>query len=380
MQDTFEGLSDLPSRRKNFASRDVGPVYPPRQVNLDVSLNEILAYARKENASDIHITSGNPVFIRKAGVLIQAGPDVFTIKHIHKLLLDTLPHEVIKILVKTGDVEYVHSVHGFGRFRMTLVKQRNGLEAVFRLVPSEIPKFAATGMPTACASLIKWSQGLVLVSGPAGCGKTTTLAALVEMINQRRNDHIVTMEDPIEIVLEPELCQITQRQINLHTLSQDSALRSALREDPDVIVVGELRDLSTLHLAITAAETGHLVFATMNTINAVQTLTKIVESFPADEQQSIRNLLAESLRGVICKQLVPKKDGTGVVAAYEILINTPAIANYIRKGTTSQIENAIVMGKSSGMVLMNESLEQLVASGIITREEARARTIEEQLE
>lgn len=377
----FENVSNekVPiSLRRNLVGRDVGPVYPPRQITQSNSFNEILAYARREGASDVHFSSESPVFIRKFGRLMAVTTESLSTEHIHKLLTDTLPQEVIKTFLKTGDVEYVHSVHGYGRFRLTLMKQRNGLEVICRLIVIEIPKFAASGMPTSCASLIKWSQGMVLVTGPAGSGKTTTLATLIEMINQRRNDHIVTIEDPIEIVFDADRCQISQRQLNVHTLTQENALRAALREDPDVIVVGELRDLQTTLLAITAAETGHLVFGTMNTVNAVQTLSRLVDCFPTDEQQSIRNLISESLRGVICQQLVTRKDGSGVVPAYEVLLNIPAVANHIRKGTISQVENVIITGRSFGMVLMNNSLKELVDSGAISEEEASSRTLEVQ--
>ncbi len=186
---------------------------------------------------------------------------------------------------------------------------------------------------------------MVLITGPAGCGKTTTLAALVDLINQTRHDHIITIEEPIEIVYEPKQCQITQREINTHTLSQANALRAALREDPDILVVSELRDLNTIQLAVSAAETGHLVFGTMNTVNAVQTISSIIDSFPAEEQSIIRNMISESLRGVICQQLIPKKDGTGMVPAYEVLIVNPPVANLIRSNKITQINNAITTGK-----------------------------------
>ena len=279
----------------------------------------------------------------------------------------------MEVFEKTGDVEYMHTIPRYGRFRIVLMKQRNGWEITVRLVPIEILKFAATGMPTSCAGLIKWSQGIILITGPAGCGKSSTLSTFVEMINQRRYEHIITLENPIEIFYESKLCQITQREINTHTMSQISALRSALREDPDVIVISELRDLKTIQLAITAAETGHLVLGTMNTINAVQTISRLIDSFPTDEQQVTRNLIAESLRGVICQQLIPKKDGAGMVVAYEVLLNTPSVANNIRKGTIGQIENLMTTGVSSGMVLLNSSLQTLVTNNIISAEEAKER-------
>ncbi len=250
------------------------------------------------------------------------------------------------------------------------MKQRDGYKITARLIPMEIPKFEATGMTNSCANLTKWAQGLVLITGPAGCGKTTTLAVLVELINQAKYDHIVTIEQPIEIVYEPKKSQITQREVNLHTLTIHAALRAALREDPDILVVSELRDLQTKQLAISAAETGHLVFGTMNTVNAAQTISRLIDSFPADEQPIIRNMVSESLRGVISQQLVPKKDGSGVVPAYEILIVNNPIANLIREGKISQINNAITTGRAAGMVLLDTSLEQLVKNNVISKEEA----------
>jgi twitching motility protein PilT len=228
-------------------------------------------------------------------------------------------------------------------------------------------------MPTSCISLIKWSQGIVLITGPAGSGKTTTLATLVEMINQRRHEHIIILEDPIEIIYEPALCQITQRQIGLHTLSQNIALRSSLREDPDVIVIGEIKNLETLRMAIIAAETGHLVFGTLNTINSVQTISRLIDSFPTEEQQTISTMISDSLRGIICQQLIPKKDGTGMVVAYEVLLNNPSVTNHIRKGSIVQIENTIVTNKSAGMVLMNHSLDNLMNTGAISDDEYYSR-------
>jgi len=351
-------------------------VHAPRQITLTSSFNEILAFARQENVSDIHLTSQNPIIFRKFGKLIHLTADLFSTNHIYNLLLETLPSSVMKTLRETGDMEYVHAISGYGRFRMIMMKQRGGLDIAIRLITKEIPGFAASGMPTACANLIKWTQGIILITGPSGCGKTTTLATLVEMINKRRNEHVITIEDPIEIIYEPDFCQITQRQINAHTLSQGNALRASLREDPDIIVIGEIKDFSTLNLAITAAETGHLIFGTMNTVNASQTISRLVDSFPSEEQLIIRNLISESLRGIVCQQLIPRKDGFGMVAAYEILLNTPSVANHIRKGTINQIENAIMTGKALGMVLMSDSLRKLVADGIISEEEAQEHMIE----
>ena len=361
------------SKSSESSGHGLANIIAPKHLTTSNSLEEILAYARKENASDVHLLPHHPIIFRKFGQLINVTTDLLSDSQIRHLIIHCLPAKVIEAFDTTGDIEYVHTIIGFGRFRITLMKHRTGWELAARLIIKEIPRFAASGMPTPCASLIKWTNGIVLITGPAGCGKTTTMATLVEMINQRRYDHIITLEDPIEILYEPELCQISQREIFTHTRSQDSALRSALREDPDVVIVGELKDLTTAQLAIMAAETGHLVFATMNTVNAVQTISRLVESFPTEEQSVIRNLVSKSLRGVICQQLIPKKDGTGMIAAYEILFNTASVANHIRKGTIGQIENVMVTSKNTGMMIMSHSLQNLVANGLITREQANER-------
>jgi len=345
----------------------------PSEIGPTSSLNQILAFARLKKASDVHLGALKPIIFRLLGKLQNITPEILNADQIARIISDALPKRILEQFEKTGDIEYVHTINGYGRFRMAVMKQRNGWDLTARLIPTEIPKFENTGMPAVCTSLTKWAQGMVLITGPAGCGKTTTLATLIEMINQCRHDHIISIEEPIEIVYEPKQCQITQREINIHTLSQNNALRAALREDPDILVVSELRDLHTIQLAVSAAETGHLVFGTMNTINAAQTISRVIDSFPAEEQSIIRNMISESLRGVICQQLIPRRDGTGMVAAYEVLIVTPSVANLIRTNKITQINNAITTGKSIGMVLMDNSLESLGRNNIITKEEASER-------
>ena len=282
------------------------------------------------------------------------------------MISNALPLETIRSFDASGDTEYVHTIPDHGRFRMTLMKQRDGWELTVRLIPTVILNPETIGLTPACINLTKWSQGLVLITGSAGCGKTTTLSSLVEIINQNRHDHIITIEQPIEIIYTPQQCQITQREVGIHTSSQSNALRAALREDPDILVVSELRDLLTIQLAISAAETGHLVFGTMNTVNAAQTLSRLIDSFPTDEQAMTRNMISESLRGVICQQLLPLKDGTGMVAAFEILIINHSIANIIRDGNIYLINNAITTGRSFGMQLMDTSIQNLLSKGLIT--------------
>jgi twitching motility protein PilT len=365
----------LPTNFTGSSGRGSADTPVPSKIGPGSSLNEILIFARHENASDVHIGALKPIIFRQFSRLKNMTTETLSAEQISLLVSSALPKNLLEQFEETGDAEFVHTIKGYGRFRMAIIKQRNGWDLTARAIPMEIPKFENTGMPASCAGLTKWAQGMVLVSGPAGCGKTTTLAVLVDMINQSRHDHIISIEEPIEIVYEPKQCQITQREINTHTLSQNNALRAALREDPDILVVSELRDLHTIQLAVSAAETGHLVFGTMNTVNAVQTISCIIDSFPAEEQSIIRNMISESLRGVICQQLIPKKDGSGMVPAYEVLIITPPIANLIRSNKMGQINNAIVTSKSSGMVLMDNSLEMLAKKEIITKEEASERAI-----
>ncbi len=360
----------LPVDFTGNSGRGTVDIEVPSQIGPDSSLNEILIFARHENASDVHIGALKPIIFRQFGKLKNITAEILNADQINLLITAALPKEFLGRFEQTGDAEYVHTINGHGRFRMAIMKQRNGWDLTARVVPNGIPKFEDTGMPASCMALTKWAQGMVLISGPAGCGKTTTLAVLVELINQDRHDHIISIEEPIEIVYEPKLCQITQREINTHTLSQSNALRAALREDPDILIVSELRDLNTIQLAVSAAETGHLVFGTMNTVNAIQTISCVIDSFPAEEQSIVRNMLSESLRGVICQQLVPKKDGTGMVPAYEVLIVTPPVANLIRSNKMGQINNAITTSKASGMILMDTFLENLANKNMISKEEA----------
>jgi twitching motility protein PilT len=363
-------LTQLPTHFTGTTGGGTPTIAPPSAITIDSSLNEILIFARKDNASDVHLSAQKPIIFRQYNRLKYLTKEPLSANHLSSLLKSTLPPDIYKIIDANGDGEFVHTIAGYGRFRMTLMKQSHGWDLTVRLVPLTIPKFEQTGMPASCANLTKWAQGLVLVTGPAGCGKTTTLATLVEMINQSRTDHIITIEHPVEIVYEPKQCQITQREVGLHTLSQNRALRAALREDPDILVVSELRDLPTVQLAISASETGHLVFGTMNTVNAAQTISRVIDSFPSEEQPIIRSMISESLRGVICQQLIPKKDGSGLVPAYEVLIVNSSISNLIRKGDFLQINNAIATGKAAGMILMDNSLQNLAATGAISKQEA----------
>ncbi len=342
-------------------------------------VEDILLHARQQNASDVHLSVGAPVMLRRFGDFKPAAEEPLTGERINKLLAAFVPPEKWKLAQQTGDLEYVHVIPEAGRFRVVISRQRFGWDLTARLIDIKIRTFAESGMPKVCEGLLKWAQGLVLIAGPAGCGKTSTLATLIEMINQTRDEHIITIENPIEVVFDPKKCQVSQREINLHTLSSANALRAALREDPDIIVVSELRDLETIRLAVTAAETGHLVFGTMNTNDAAQTVTSLINSYSPDEQPIVRRMVAESLRGVICQRLIPRADGKGVVPAYEILIMTLAASALIKSDRSRQLNNFITTGKRDGMVLLDTSLEELVRQHVITSQEAAKHAINPKL-
>ncbi len=351
----------------------------PTQLSVENSLDEIFVFARQQQASDIHISANNPIILRKFSKLIPVTEAKISKERIQKIIEEGVGQKLLSEFLECGDLEFVHSINGAGRYRVTLMKQRFGWDLTARVIAQSIRSFEDSGMPASCQGLTKWAQGLVLVTGPAGCGKTSSLATLVELINATRNEHIITIENPIEMIYESQKCQITQRQIDRHTLSQENALKAALREDPDILVISELRDLASIQLAVTAAETGHLVFGTMNTNNASQTISRLIDSFPPDEQAVIQNMISESLRGVICQQLIPKKDGSGVVPAFEILVVNMAVANMIRLKNIQNINNLIATGKNDGMVLIDASLSELVNQGIIDKEEARQRAINPKL-
>jgi twitching motility protein PilT len=344
---------------------DAAPIRIPESVGPDTGWNELLAYARHCDAADLHLSAGNPILLRRYGALQAATQAPMEQPSLRAWVQSALTAEQMERFEAKGDLEFIYTLQGFGRYRVTILKQRRGWDVTARVIPARIRSFEEAGLPESCRELTKWAQGLVLVTGPVGCGKSSTLATLVEMVNQERHDHIISIEDPIEIVYQPAHCRITQRQIGPHTLTRDAALRAALREDPDIIVISEMRDLDTIRLAVSAAETGHLVFGTMNTTNAARTLYRLIDSFPPEEQGIIRNMISESLRGVISQQLVPRKDGQGMVPAYEVLLINGAVANMIRKDEAHQLHTAMLTGKSSGMVLLDDSLRGLLDRGLV---------------
>jgi twitching motility protein PilT len=288
---------------------------------------------------------------------------------VHQLV----PSELRTRLDEEKEIDFALELPGSERFRANVFQERLGYGGVFRVIPRAIKTLDQLGVPPVIAELCRCEKGLVLVTGPTGSGKSTTLAAMVDLINTERRGHILTIEDPIEFVHAPKSCIITQREVGSHTHSFANALRSALREDPDVILVGEMRDLETISLAITAAETGHLVFGTLHTMSAPKTVDRIIDAFPADRQAQIRTMLSESLEGVVTQALLPKADGAGRVPAMEVLPVLPSIRNLIREGKTHQMPSIMQTGASHGMITMESSLNKLVASGVVSQEHAERR-------
>jgi twitching motility protein PilT len=338
-------------------------------------VDEYLAVAQKAGASDLHLGVDTPPVWRLHGVLEPIWPDAARLTSAGTAALAeaflTDPQKIQ--LNQRGDVDFAYT-NAAGRFRASVVRQRLGIDLVFRVINTEVRTMDELDLPEPLKALTRYQNGLILVTGSAGNGKSTTLAALVEQINMERREHIITLEDPIESVFAPKGCHITQREVQTHTQSFSVALRAALREDPDVIMVGEMRDLETISLAITAAETGHLVFGTLHTSNASRTLDRVLDVFPVEQQEQVRMMVSESLRGIISQQLVPRADGQGRVLALETLINTPAVANVIREAKTYMLPGLIQTGKKQGMQLMDDALEALAGSGLITAAEAEARS------
>jgi twitching motility protein PilT len=337
-----------------------------------MDINQLLRLGFDAGASDLHFGISAPALMRRHGTLQPLYHDgvVLTPQHTETLVRSFLNPMQLETLGKNNGIDFSYEIPGLCRFRANVVRQRKGLDAVFRIVNTKVRTMDELGLPPHLKVLTQYHNGLVLVTGAVGCGKSTTLAAMVQEVNTHRSDHIITLEDPIEYVYEPASCQITQREVHAHTQSFGAALRASLREDPDVIVVGEMRDLETISLAITASETGHLVIATLHTSNAARTLDRILDAFPVEQQGQIRTMVSESLRGIVSQQLVPKADGSGRVVALEIMVNTPAVANLIRESKTFMLPGIIQTGKKLGMRLMDDSLLELMQEGTITPYEA----------
>jgi twitching motility protein PilT len=334
-------------------------------------LIEYLRKARELGCSDFHFQVDSAPLVRLHGHLIRWKHPALTAKDTARTIEGLLDEKQWKDLQQDQDLDYCLDDGDRGRYRTNCFKQRKGFEAVFRIIPTKVPSLEDLHMPEVLSQFTQYNQGIVLVTGPAGCGKSATLAAIVERINQQRHDHIVTVEDPIEYIFTPAGCNINQRHVHHHTESNYSALRSAMRADPDVIMVGEMRDVETISMAITAAETGHLVLATLHTTNAIRSIDRLIDVFPPREQEQVRAMVSESMRGVISQQLLPRKDGTGVEPALEIMFTTPAVGNLIREGKTYQLASVLQTGRKQGMITMDDSIRNLLRKGIVTLETAR---------
>ncbi|HEY4270854.1 MAG TPA: PilT/PilU family type 4a pilus ATPase [Candidatus Udaeobacter sp.] len=337
-------------------------------------IDNYLEIAQKAGASDVHLGVAAPPIWRLHGALEPMWPDapILTGDQTVALAEGFMPELYREELNKRGDSDFAYENES-GRYRVSVVRQRLGVEAVFRVINTHVRTMDELGLPEHLKLLTRYQNGLILATGSVGTGKSTTLAAMVQQVNIERHDHIITLEDPIEYVIKSKNCHVSQREIFTHTDSFAAALRASLREDPDVIMVGEMRDLETISLAITAAETGHLVMATLHTPNASRTLNRLLDVFPPEEQEHIRVMVAESLRGIISHQLIPKKDGTGRVLALEILTNSPAVASVIRENKTFMLPGIIQTGKKQGMRLMDDTLIDLYERGLISAEEVYVR-------
>jgi len=335
-----------------------------------MDITELLSFSVKQNASDLHLSAGVPPMIRVDGDVRRINVPAMEHKDVHGLIYDIMNDKQRKDYEEFLETDFSFDVPGVARFRVNAFNHNRGAAAVFRTIPSKVLTMEDLGLGGIFSELSMKPRGLVLVTGPTGSGKSTTLAAMVDYVNNQRYDHVLTVEDPIEFVHESKKCLVNQREVHRDTLGFNEALRSALREDPDVILVGEMRDLETIRLALTAAETGHLVFGTLHTTSAAKTIDRIIDVFPGEEKSMVRSMLSESLAGVISQTLL-KKIGGGRVAAHEIMITTPAIRNLIREDKVAQMYSAIQTGASYGMITLDQTLKDLLAKGLISKESAK---------
>jgi twitching motility protein PilT len=338
-----------------------------------MDLTELLAFVVKNKASDLHLSSGLPPMIRVHGDVKRINLPSLEHKDVHAMIYDIMNDGQRKFYEENLECDFSFAVPNLARFRVNAFVQNRGAAAVMRTIPSKILSLEDLKAPKIFQEIADQPRGIVLVTGPTGSGKSTTLAGMVNHINENEYGHILTIEDPIEFVHESKKCLINQREVGPHTLSFSNALRSALREDPDVILVGEMRDLETIRLALSGAETGHLVFGTLHTSSAAKTIDRIVDVFPAAEKEMVRAMLSESIRAVISQTLLKTKDGQGRVAAHEIMIGTPAIRNLIRENKIAQMYSAIQTGRNIGMQTLDQNLQELVARNVISPAEARGK-------
>ncbi|MEW8625513.1 MAG: type IV pilus twitching motility protein PilT [Candidatus Thiodiazotropha sp.] len=337
-----------------------------------MDIAELLAFSVKHNASDLHLSAGLPPMIRVDGDIRRINVPALEHKVVHALVYDIMNDKQRKDFEEFLENDFSFEIPGLARFRVNAFNQARGASAVFRTIPSKVLTLDDLGCPQIFRDIVDVPRGLVLVTGPTGSGKSTTLAAMMDYKNDNDYSHILTIEDPIEFVHSSKKCLINQREVHRDTLGFAEALRSALREDPDIILVGELRDLETIRLALTAAETGHLVFGTLHTSSAAKTIDRIIDVFPAGEKSMVRSMLSESLRSVVAQTLL-KKIGGGRVAAWEIMVGTPAIRNLIREDKVAQMYSAIQTGQAAGMQTMDQALKELVQKGVISRLDAKSK-------
>lgn len=333
-------------------------------------IDQYLVTALKQNASDLHFISGDPLRARIHGNLQILQQDNLTIDHVKECMFEIMDGITQQAFEENDAADFAYEIADVSRFRVNVFRHLNGIGAVLRAIPSKALSLEDLNMPKIIHELCRHTQGMILVTGKTGSGKSTTLAAMIDAMNKRLKGHILTIEDPVEFVHKAKGCLISQRELGVHTKSFANALRSALREDPDVILVGEMRDLETISIAVTAAEMGILVMGTLHTNGAAQTVDRIINSFPADKQSHIRTMISTSLRGVVSQQLLPTKQEAGRVAALEVLINTPAVSNLIRQGKLDQLETAMQAGGKQGMQTMDNALMELVNKGLIDGKEA----------
>jgi len=357
------GAKPAPPARPS-GSTATNPVQPATR------LDALLARAVQMKASDLHIHSGSPVQLRLNGDMVAEEGGPLPSAEAEAMLLAALTAEQRADFEANGELDFAYMLAGVGRFRSNIYRQHRGTDGVFRVIPPRPPTLEDLGLPASLARVVNYHQGLVLLTGPAGCGKSSTLAALVDILNEERRDHILTIEDPIEHIHTSKRCVVNQRQVNRHTESFARALRGALREDPDIIVIGELRDLETVSLALSAAETGHLVLGTLHTNNAIRTISRILGVFPPNQQEQVRAMISESLKAIVSQRLLPTADRSRRVAALEILLCNKAVGNLIREGKTVQILSTLQTGAPHGMCLMENSLAALLKAGTITKDEA----------
>lgn len=341
-------------------------------------IDKYLMMMVKHGASDLHYCTGcKPIFRKDGSIMALRTEDELTAQQVNTVLYEIMPKPNEDQFNATHDTDFAYALEGYGRFRVNVFRDHRGMGAVFRVIPTKILTCEELGLPESVKKFCSLTKGLVLVTGPTGSGKSTTLAAMIDLINSTRGEHIITIEDPIEFVHPNKACLVNQREVHNHTMSFKAALRAALREDPDIVLVGEMRDLETTHIAIETAETGHLVFGTLHTTTAISTVDRLIDQFPPEQQQQIRTMLAGTLKGVVAQNLLKRKGG-GRVAALEVMVVNAAVSALIREAKTNQIMSIMQTAKKEGMTILNEELARLVKEDIVEAEEAYRKAVDKE--